>query len=331
MSEFEKLQLAGLQPSILVNRLNLSGKTLGLLFAKVHVLENGCWEWVGAKAHGYGKVHIRSLVPAYQPSHRLFYQLANGPLGTAVQMHHKVKDGCIGPACCNPSHLQETTAGEHTRDLTPASVSYIASHRDHCAAGHTYTIESTRVGKGGTRACRICDKIKAQAKRDRLRGDKPKFHRDLHERCIRGHELSGDNLYYYQTKDGRQQRRCRTCQDLREEEYRSRGGTVQPKKEFCINGHPLKGDNLFFRSNGFAGCRKCAVTVTQRWQANHREEYLESRRASRKEDRSKAAAFKAEIVGLAERGMNEDAMVDEFIRLADVYGLKNSAILGLNG
>ena len=74
-----------------------------------------------------------------------------------------------------------------------------------CKLGHEYTPENLRIvtirGKE-TRQCRQCDKDRAQAKRDRLRGDKVKCARPLKEQCFRGHPLEGDNLYLYETKWG---------------------------------------------------------------------------------------------------------------------------------
>lgn len=216
MDTFEKLQAVGAEPSLLLNRLNLSAKTLRLLFAKIRVTESGCWEWVGAKSKGYGVVKIRSIRSTPIQVHRLCYQLVRGEIAESVHLHHQVEDGCMGPACCHPGHLQETDVVEHVMVLSPASIAFIAANRTHCAAGHEYSIESTRVLTNGMRQCRVCDKIRAQQRRDDKRV-RPKFKKDptkFKTHCIRGHALEGENLYTYDSPWG-PQTRCRECQRMR--------------------------------------------------------------------------------------------------------------------
>jgi hypothetical protein len=194
---------------------------------------------------------------------------------------------------------------------------------DCCRKGHPYTPENTRIVavKGlEQRQCRECDKQRAQAKRDRLRGERPKFRRKLQERCLNGHELSGDNLYYYETKNHGRQRRCRVCQTLREQGYIDRQETVQPKKEFCINGHRLEGDNLSFAPNGYAVCRKCRLESAQRWQADNREKHLESKqRVHEKDRRTRAAALKAALIALSERRLEPDSKMAELLTIWESF------------
>ncbi len=239
--------MSGLQPSVLANKLGLSVKTLRLVFAKICVLENGCWKWFGGKRHGYGAIQIRYLPNKSHQAHRLFYQLAHGYLDFAVPLHHKVENGCIGPVCCNPDHLMETTTGVHTRDLTPGSASYIASHRDCCAAGHPYTIESLRFTRG-LRQCRICDKIKAQARRDTVRAlPRPvRDHAKVKDRCFRGHILEGDNIRIVQFANG-PRRVCLHCEEMRNGIYHGR----------CKRGQLKQGDNVYLRSDGRHECLAC--------------------------------------------------------------------------
>jgi hypothetical protein len=97
---------------------------------------------------------------------------------------------------------------------------------------------------------------------------------------MRGHAMTGDNLYFYQTKNG-PQRRCRACCIVRDEERKSATRKVDPTKTHCINGHPMKGDNLRFRPNGYATCKACALEGVKRHQANNREEVLLARRQAR--------------------------------------------------
>ncbi len=326
MFEFEMLQISGLQPSLLINKLGLSAKTLSLLFSKIKVLSNGCWEWTAAKRDGYGAVKIRSLSSSTQQSHRICYQLVNGSIASSIPLHHKVEDGCIGPSCCNPSHLLETTTGEHTRDLTPDSISYAAAHRDHCQAGHPYTIENTRIVKDGTRQCRLCDKTRAQGRRDAVRV-RPKHAKDpakLKSHCKRGHLLEGDNIKMMDSPWG-QYRHCIVCDQIRAEKYKQRyamavAGTlpefIKPgprQKDVCTNGHPMEGDNLYIRPDGTGrSCRACRLDLVKRYQANNREQYL----TRRKELRSAAKSVRDEslyttLVALLKSDLDDDTLISE--------------------
>lgn len=249
MFEFEFHQISGLQPSLLANRLRLNEKSLVLLFAKIELLENGCWLWLGAKRKGYGAVRIRALSAQVIQVHRLTYQLVHGLLDPELDIHHKTEEGCIGPSCCNPGHMQPTTKAEHTTDLTPRSIAYISAHRDHCKRGHLYTEDNVRVLKNGVRQCRQCDKFNAQNKRDRAQV-RPKFAKDpakLKTHCFRGHEYSEDNTGWIDSKSG-PQRICLACQRIRNTTPPSER-VVRPKNQ-CKRGHVLEGDNVYLHPDG---------------------------------------------------------------------------------
>lgn len=70
--------------------------------------------------------------------------------------------------------------------------------------------------------------------------------------CIRGHELTGDNLYVYPNGG----RYCRACERHRDREKRSKM-PPRPKQEFCKRGHPLSGENLYTPPSGRRVCREC--------------------------------------------------------------------------
>ena len=63
--------------------------------------------------------------------------------------------------------------------------------------------------------------------------DRAKFKKDPALRkthCLRGHALEGDNLYWYDTKWGKQAR-CRACQEQRNYEHRERAAGRMPKHD----------------------------------------------------------------------------------------------------
>lgn len=250
---------------------------------RIKVLPNGCWEWTAAKRQGYGAVRIRAISQQVMQAHRVFYQLVHGRLDAALDLHHKVEEGCIGPSCCNPDHLLPVTKGEHTRDLTPNSISYKFVRRECCDYGHPYTVANTRIVGNATRQCRECDRIKAQSIRDREHPDRPKHAKDPEKfktHCKMDHLLSGDNIRMVDSPSG-PQKRCIACEKLRREKYKNRGIKIQPTRTHCIHGHALEGDNLAFNPEGYPRCRQCSLDVTNRYNATHRERYLEGKKRNR--------------------------------------------------
>ena len=82
--------------------------------------------------------------------------------------------------------------------------------------------------------------------------------------CLRGHPLSGENLYL----SPKGKRGCRACRAIAEraawgrERTRRDAGTpgwaqhYQTRKQQCPQGHPLSGENLY-RQGGSRHCREC--------------------------------------------------------------------------
>ncbi len=82
------------------------------------------------------------------------------------------------------------------------------------------------------------------------------------ETCIRGHPLSGENLY---VQPGNGERICRACKLRRKREQNARtrtanraaGRVANADKTHCKRGHPLSGDNLYVSPRGVRQCRQC--------------------------------------------------------------------------
>lgn len=229
MTVLEAIRKLGVPHPVFNDRLNIGQKKIDRLLGNMEYNPlNGCWIWQRARVKGYGVVKIRSLANAILPVHRLCYELANGPVDKSMHVHHRVEEPvrCSGRGCGNPDHVTPLTPQEHLTKFTPGNAAYVASNRNCCAAGHPYTAESTRVLNSGFRQCRICDRIRAQARRDAKHPDRPKFKKDpatFKTHCLRGHALDGpeSSVYMMQTKWG-PQRRCRLCDRERSQDLRSK-------------------------------------------------------------------------------------------------------------
>lgn len=75
--------------------------------------ETGCWVWTGAKfCRGHGQIQGGSKVDGTRRLlyvHRVVWELLVGPI--MHQLHHE----CEHKLCCNPEHLLDITAADHTR------------------------------------------------------------------------------------------------------------------------------------------------------------------------------------------------------------------------
>ncbi len=131
---------------------------------KIRIAPNGCWIWFGEKEkHGYGRLTVgRVKVMA----HRYAYQTLIGPLPQGLQCDHVV---CQNPSCVNPYHLEPVTPKINT--LRGNGVGGQNHRKTHCAHGHAYDLENTRICKDGSRSCRECARAACrQWRRTRKKG-----------------------------------------------------------------------------------------------------------------------------------------------------------------
>ena len=69
----------------------------------------GCWDWLGGTASGYGKISWQGKVVS---AHRLAYTLTYGEIQQGMCVMHT----CDNPRCCNPQHLTLGTVKDNNRD-----------------------------------------------------------------------------------------------------------------------------------------------------------------------------------------------------------------------
>ena len=123
--------------------------------------ECGCWMWVGAtKKKGYGSFAVGGVSFG---AHQVIYALYKGLVPKGLQLDHL----CRVRSCVNPDHLEPVTSLENR--LRGESLVFKASRSSYCKNGHIYNAKNTRyvsLPDGYTgRACRVCDKEAARARR----------------------------------------------------------------------------------------------------------------------------------------------------------------------
>ena len=107
-----------------------------------------CWIWTGARQgpDSYGRFRYDGKVAL---THRLSYELANGPIEPGLQICHT----CDNPPCVRPDHLFAGTRSENMRDASRKNRIYRA-WKKRCVNGHD--LDEPGVRKATGTGCAIC-------------------------------------------------------------------------------------------------------------------------------------------------------------------------------
>jgi len=127
------------------------------------VEDDECWVWQGrTDRHGYGNCGVASYGTTLV--HRAVYLLMGFTIPDGTELDHI----CRNRTCCNPMHLEPVTHRVNT--LRGQSFAAVNAALTHCAYGHEFTPENTRIYHYPTytkRICRICDARRQREMRTR--------------------------------------------------------------------------------------------------------------------------------------------------------------------
>lgn len=123
-------------------------------WAKVAMLTDGCWTWMGAiGSHGYGSFWLGRK--DWTLAHRYSYERLVGPVPDGYELDHL----CRNRECVRPDHLEPVTGAENKRRAM--AVRPLVTE---CRHGHAYDDDNTVINSKGYRECRTCLRQRGRVK-----------------------------------------------------------------------------------------------------------------------------------------------------------------------
>ncbi len=125
---------------------------------------SGCWLWTGAiKSNGYAVVAVKRKA---HHAHREVFIATKGGIPAGLDLDHL----CRVRSCVNPDHLEPVNRETNVRRGICGLVNAARQlSKTHCPQGHPYVGDNLYMNDKGGRECRACHRIRAQAKRNRLK------------------------------------------------------------------------------------------------------------------------------------------------------------------
>lgn len=138
--------------------------------SKIIHSRNGCWEWMGNKWLGYGRLFFkRKAIRAHRFS---FKYIGGRNLSPPLILDHT----CNNRICVNPNHLVQTTITNNVmRGIGPTALN---ARQTHCKNGHPLFGDNLYLKPPGYRVCRICRRITSRLRDIRIRAAMQKKGKD---------------------------------------------------------------------------------------------------------------------------------------------------------
>ena len=117
-----------------------------------------CWPWLASlNTGGYGQFMLDGRP---QRAHRLAYEELRAEIPAGLQLDHL----CRNRRCVNPWHLEPVTNAVNTaRGMLPLINGERQRSKTHCANGHPYNADNTRLDPKWHRRCRACERAQSLA------------------------------------------------------------------------------------------------------------------------------------------------------------------------
>lgn len=111
---------------------------------------DGCWLWMGALNHGYGRFVVGGRSGKSMMAHRFSYEEKKGVIPDGLQLDHL----CRNRKCVNPDHLEAVTQKENIlRGISPSAQQ---ARRKNCIRGHPFSGDNLYITPSGKRQCKEC-------------------------------------------------------------------------------------------------------------------------------------------------------------------------------
>lgn len=121
---------------------------------------SGCWLWLGAVAANYGTFTYQNRQTT---AHRASYLFHHGAIPNGLVLDHL----CRNVLCVNPDHLEPVTQRVNVmRGNSRYNASSWQSAKTHCAKGHEYSPDNTKI-IGNRRQCITCARLRRAAYKKR--------------------------------------------------------------------------------------------------------------------------------------------------------------------
>lgn len=182
---------------------------------------DACWPWTAAKTpSGYG-VFSESAQRRAVRAHRWAWAYHNSEIPGGMTIDHL----CSTRDCQNTRHMEVVTPSENSKRANGG--------KPYCPKGHSYEVVGYTYRNAGTRWCNACRDTYNESRRSNhrdFREDNP-LGKTLTTHCVRGHEYTEDNTYYFPSTGARA---CTSCRRVLRQQYKARRNAAEREARAVI-------------------------------------------------------------------------------------------------